>query len=61
VKSGQLTAGEIANLEKREFAVNQEVKADRALNGGKLTGAGKKEVNQQQNVAGRKIYQAKHK
>jgi len=49
VKSGELTAGETANLEKKESAVSQEVKTDRALNGGKLTGAEKKQVNRQQN------------
>jgi len=49
VKSGQLTAGETANLEKKESAVNQEVKTDRALNGGKLTAAEKTQVNRQQN------------
>jgi opacity protein-like surface antigen len=38
VQSGSLTAGETANLEKKEAAVNQEVRADRSLNGGHLTG-----------------------
>jgi hypothetical protein len=33
VKSGQLTAGETANLEKKDAAINQEVRADRTLNG----------------------------
>ena len=37
VKSGQLTAGETANLETREAGINHEVKADRAANGGHLT------------------------
>lgn len=60
VGSGQLTAGETANLEKKESAINQEVKTDRALNGGKLTGQEKKIVNQQQNGMSRQIYQDKH-
>jgi len=30
VKSGQLTAGETANLEKKEAAINKETRADRA-------------------------------
>jgi len=38
VKSGSLTAGGTARLEKRESAINQEVRTDRGLNGGKLTG-----------------------
>ena len=61
VKSGELTAGETANLEKKESAINQEVHTDRTLNGGKLTAGEKKVINQQQNVASNKIYKAKHK
>src|SRR5579864_8431141 len=49
VKSGQLTAGETANLETKEAAINQETKADRAANGGKLTSAEKTQINKQQN------------
>ena len=41
--------------------MNQEVHTDRSLNGGKLTPGERKTVNQQQNVASRKIYKAKHK
>jgi hypothetical protein len=60
VASGQFTAGETANLEKKEAAINQEVKADRALNGGKLTSQEKKVVNGQQNAMSKQIYQDKH-
>jgi len=60
VGSGQLTAGETANLEKKEAAINQEVKADRSLNGGKLTPQERKTVNAQQNQMSRKIYGDKH-
>jgi len=60
VKSGQLTAGETANLESKEAAVNGEVKADRAANGGKLTAAEKAQVNRQQNHLSNQIYQDKH-
>jgi hypothetical protein len=60
VKSGQLTAGETANLEKKESAINQEVKTDRSLNGGKLTGQEKKVVNQQQNQMSNQIHADKH-
>ena len=60
VKSGQLTAGETANLETKEAAINGEVKADRAANGGKLTAAEKTQVNRQQNKLSNQIYQDKH-
>src|SRR4029077_20571960 len=60
VKSGQLTAGETANLETKEAAINGETKADRAANGGKLTGAEKTQINQQQNQLSKQIYPHKH-
>jgi hypothetical protein len=60
VASGKLTAGQTAKLEKGETAINKEVHTDRATNGGKLTAAEKKQVNQQQNQMSGKIYRAKH-
>jgi hypothetical protein len=60
VRSGQLTAGETANLETKEAATNQETRADRAANGGKLTAAEKTQVNQQQNQVSKQIYADKH-
>jgi hypothetical protein len=60
VKSGQLTAGETANLEKKEAAINKETRTDRAANGGKLTGAEKTQINQQQNQMSKQIYKDKH-
>src|SRR5437899_4878270 len=60
VQSEQLTAGETANLEKEEAAINKETAADRAANGGKLTAAEKKQVNQQQNKVSKQIYAEKH-
>jgi hypothetical protein len=60
VKSGQLTVGETANLEKREAAINKEVKNDRAENGGKLTAAERRQVNRQENRTSRAIYRKKH-
>src|SRR5690349_12584403 len=60
VKSGQLTAGETANLETKEAAINGETRADRAANGGKLTAAEKAQVNRQQNQLSKQIYQDKH-
>jgi hypothetical protein len=60
VKSGQLTPGETANLEKKEAAINKETRTDRAANGGKLTSAEKAQVNQQQNQVSKQIYADKH-
>jgi len=60
VRSGKLTAGETANLEKKEAALNAETRADRAANGGKLTPAEKAQVNRQQNRLSRQVYQDKH-
>ena len=60
VKSGQLTAGETANLEKKEAVVNKEVHADRKANGGNLTNNEKKQVNRQQNRVSKQIYVDKH-
>jgi len=60
VKSGELTAGETANLEKKEAGINAETRADRAANGGKLTAAEKAKINRQQNRLSNQIYQDKH-
>jgi hypothetical protein len=60
VQSGQLTAGETSKLETKEAAINGETRADRAANGGKLTGAEKQQVNQQQNQLSKQIYADKH-
>jgi hypothetical protein len=60
VKSGQLTAGEAAHLENNEAKINQEVKQDRAANGGKLTPQERKQVNRQLNHESKQIYHAKH-
>jgi hypothetical protein len=60
VKSGQLTAGETANLETKDARINHEIHNDRAANGGKLTGAEKAQINHQQNKVSRQIYRDKH-
>jgi hypothetical protein len=60
VKSGQLTAGETAHLEGNESKINNEVRKDRAANGGKLTPQEKKQVNRQQNRESKQIYRDKH-
>ena len=60
IKSGELSPSEAANLEKREANINQEVKADRAANGGHLTQQEKNQIQHQQNKAGHQIYKDKH-
>jgi hypothetical protein len=60
VQSGQLTAGETSKLESKEAAINGETRADRAADGGKLTGAEKQQINQQQNRLSKQIYNDKH-
>jgi len=60
VQSGQLTAGETANLETKEAAINGETRADRAADGGKLTAAEKTQINGQQNKLSNQIYDDKH-
>ena len=60
VASGQLTAGETANLEKKESNLNKEENLMRSEDNGKLTGADRKVLNQQQNQLSNKIYQDKH-
>jgi hypothetical protein len=60
VKSGQLTAGETANLEKREAHINKEIHNDRVANGGRLTPDERRQVNRQQNRTSRAIYRKKH-
>jgi hypothetical protein len=60
VQSGQLTAGETANLEKKESAINAETKADRSANGGTLTASQKTQINHEQNQASKNIYNKKH-
>jgi|SRR5579863_3550887 len=60
VKSGELTAGETANLEHKEANLNRETRNMRAVNGGKLTAQDKRKVNRQQNKLSGKIYRDKH-
>jgi len=58
VQSGQLTAGETANLERKEAALNQEERDMKKV--GPLTPAERATINQQQNVLSKDIYQDKH-
>ena len=60
IRNGQLTAGQTSKLENREQGINQQVHADRAANGGKLTAQQKTQINHAQNRASRAIYKNKH-
>jgi hypothetical protein len=60
VGSGELTAGETSNLEKKESNLNKEEKLMRSEDNGKLTGADRKVLNQQQNQLSNQIYKDKH-
>jgi hypothetical protein len=59
VKSGQMTPGETAHVEKNEQHINQQVHADREANDGKLTPAEKKQVNHEQNKTSKQIHHDK--
>jgi hypothetical protein len=60
IQSGQLTAGETKNLEKKESAINGEERDMRKLDNGHLTGADRVTLRQQQNTVSKDIYQDKH-
>jgi hypothetical protein len=60
VRSGQLTPRETGHLEGKEAAIHQEVRQDRAANGGHLTGHERAQVNHQQNQVSREIDRDKH-
>jgi hypothetical protein len=60
IRSGQMTAGETARTENREQGINEQDHADRAANGGKLTGQDKSQLNKQLNGSSRQIYRQKH-
>jgi len=60
IRNGSLSAGQAAHLEGREQHINQQIHADRAANGGKLTGAEKTQINHEQNGASHAIYRDKH-
>jgi WXXGXW repeat (2 copies) len=60
VSSGQMTAHETANVERRDASINHQVTADRSANGGKMTPQERQQVNQRQNNVSQSIYQDKH-
>ena len=60
VKSGSLSAGETAGLEKQEAGINKEESGMRAQDNGHLTSQDKKTINKQQNQESHRIYRDKH-
>jgi len=60
VQSGQLTAGETANLETKEAGLNKEEHTMRQDDNGHLTAADRARLNRQQNHLSRQIYNKKH-
>jgi hypothetical protein len=60
IQSGELTAGETKNLEKKESNLNQEERDMRKLDNGHLTAADRATLNQQQNKLSNNIYKDKH-
>lgn len=60
VRSGQLTAHETANLERREASVNREEHAMRRADDGHLTAQDKAALSARQNHLSRSIYKDKH-
>jgi hypothetical protein len=60
MRSGQLTAGESANLEKQQQGLNREKNGMKEANGGKLSAGDKAALNHQQNQASKNIYNKKH-
>ena len=60
VQSGQLTAGETTNLEKKESALNHEGRNMRKMDNGHLTAGDRATINRQQNKLSNQIYNDKH-
>jgi hypothetical protein len=60
IRNGTMNAGQAARDENREQGINQQIRADRAGNGGKLTGQEHAQINREQNGVSRQIYRQKH-
>jgi hypothetical protein len=61
VANGTMTPGETAKVENQEAHINQQVKDDRAANGGKLNASEKKQINKEQNKTSKEIHNDKTK
>ncbi len=60
VKSGQLTPGETARLERQQKGINREERHMRKDDNGHLTAADRRALNRRQNRASANIYAKKH-
>lgn len=60
IKSGQLTPGEAARLEKKENRLVQNEKRDMAKDGGHLTKRDQAQLNREANHVSKAIYRNKH-
>ena len=60
VRTGQLTAGETARLERQQAGINREERGMRAQDNGRLTRQDRHTLAHQQNVESRRIYRDKH-
>ncbi|ADW67368.1 YXWGXW repeat-containing protein [Granulicella tundricola] len=60
IRSGQMTPGETRNVENRDASINRQANADRAANGGRLTGQERGQINQRQNNVSQSINNDKH-
>ena len=60
LENGSVTAREARNMEGQQQGINKTEAGMRQADGGKLTGADRKAINQQQNQASKKIYRDKH-
>ena len=60
IRSGELTPREAARLQAREQSIHNQVAAERAANGGKLTRAERRQVNRRLNRTSRAIAREKH-
>ena len=60
INNGSLSAGETANLEKREASVQKQEQKDMAKHNGHLTKAEQRQLNRRQNHISNSIYKDKH-
>ena len=60
LRSGQMTSGEAARADATQSRIDSQTAADRAANGGKLTGQERNQINGEQNAASRQIYNENH-
>jgi hypothetical protein len=59
-RSGQMTSGEAARATAQQSHIDSQTAADRAANGGKLTGQERSQIDHEQNNASKNIYNDNH-